>query len=137
MTKRGPIKVILGSLALLGFLSVTFFWSAGTHQGDKHDCIAAAVQNQVCPNAATPEAAAFHLNTLQSLVSNILQTWQHYSVFLAFAFVALVGLAGLLDNISPQLMGRSNDTRVPAPPKGYGRWLSLLEHSPVLIPGRV
>ncbi|GEM_PF-3149912 len=134
---RRSAQLILGSLALLGFLGVTLFWSAGTHQGGDHNCISAAIQNEACPNATTPKAAAFHSNTLQSFLSNIQQSWQYLGALLAMAFVAMVGSAGLLNGFSPNLILRSNDAQVPAPPKGYRRWLSLLEHSPVFSPGRV
>ncbi len=136
MTKR-PVQFILGSLALLGVLSVTMFWSTGMHQGGQHNCISAAIQNEVCPNASTPEAAVFHLNTLQSFISNGLQAWQFSGALLALAFIALAALTRFASTLAPSFAVRREATRSISPPGEYRRWLSLLEHSPSVSPGRV
>lgn len=136
MIKR-PVQLILGSLALLGFLSVAMFWSAGMHQGDNHNCISATIQNEVCPNATTPETAVFHLQTLQSFTANILEMSQLSTLLLALAFVVLAALAGLAGNLSSGFFVRRNVTPAIAPLGEYRHWLSLLEHSPSFQPGRV
>ena len=137
MIKRNPIKVILGSFALLGFLGIILFWSAGMHQGNKHNCISAAVQNTVCPNAATSEAAVFHLPTLQSFMANVLQMSQLSAVLLALAFVVLAAVAGIAGDFAPGVFVHRNVTSAIAPLGEYRRWLSLFEHSPSFQPGRV
>ncbi len=136
MTKRS-VKFILASLALIGFVGVTMFWSAGTHHGGDHNCISAALQNEVCPNASTPKAALFHLQTLQSFVSNGGQAWLFSGLLFALAFLALGSLVQFTGNLAPGPAVRRAETIPIFSSAGYKRWLSLLEHSPSNSPGRV
>lgn len=135
--QQRSVQFIIGSLALFGFLSVTLFWSAGMHQGGKHHCIAADIQNGVCPNATTPAAAVFHAQTLQSLISNVLQSWQHFGALLALIFVALIGIASMYDVFSSLLAVRRDETHTSDPPRQFRSWLAHLEHSPSMVCGRV
>lgn len=136
MTKRSS-QFILGSLVLLGFLSVTMFWSAGTHHGESHNCISAALQNEVCPNASTAEAAVFHLKTAQSFVSTGAQAWFFSVVLMALAWLALRTIVLFASNLAPSLAVRRENAGLIFASGGYQRWLSLLEHSPSYPPGRV
>ncbi|MBI2984706.1 MAG: hypothetical protein HYY50_03715 [Candidatus Kerfeldbacteria bacterium] len=130
-------KTLLGTLALIGLLGLSTFWWTGMHVGESHNCLSATIQNEVCPNATTTEAAVFHGSSLQSLTSNLLPPWQFTGLLLALVFVVLAALAG---SISLQTIG------VPAPPENrhslspprqYQRWLARLEHSPSVLLGRV
>lgn len=134
---KGSTKILITSLVLLGFASVTMFWWTGMHEGGHHNCISATVQNEVCPNATSPEAAVFHLKTLQSLTTSVLQKVAEFSSLLALVFVAFLGLARFGDDRMTSAGIRRENAPLPFPPKEYQRWLSLLEHSPSFSPGRV
>lgn len=131
-----PLKKVLAALALIGFSAVVLFWGGGPHEGGNHNCISASIQNEVCPNAASPAAALFHLKALQSFSSFTVQASQLFSLLiLAFAITTLFGR--FRPDIVLQEIRISPQTESPPPPREYQRWLSLLEHSPSASPGRV
>lgn len=125
-------QIVLGTLALLGFLAISALWWTGMHTGDTHNCIPALVQNGICPNAQTPDAAAFHVQTLQSFASNTLQS----TVILLVAFVVMAAVTGLGSNPMRGVAVRREVDNAESPPEAQHRWLSLLEHSPSLSSGR-